>query len=133
MTIYKIPLVEGSDEILKEVKISSSTRRREVLGTLLKPPNDDPSLPKKPYVIGLTGGIAAGKTHISKFLEKNGCEIADADKIVHELYDGNTEFTKKIAETFGEDLVENGKVDRKKLGEIVFKDTVRLYLILCIH
>ena len=133
MAIHRIPLVEGSDEILKEVKISSSTRRREVLGTLIKPPNDDPSLPKKPYVVGLTGGIASGKTHISKFLEKNGCEVADADKIVHELYDGNSEFTRKIAETFGEDVVENGKVNRKKLGEIVFKDNVNFNHLYHVH
>uniref|UniRef100_A0AC34QRC9 Cytidyltransferase-like domain-containing protein n=1 Tax=Panagrolaimus sp. JU765 TaxID=591449 RepID=A0AC34QRC9_9BILA len=122
MHIHKIPLVEGLDQVLNEAKLSSSTRRRQILGTLLKTPNDDPSLPNKPYLVGLTGGIASGKTHISRFLEKNGCEVADADKIVHQLYDGNANFSETIAEKFGSETVANGKVDRKKLGEIVFND-----------
>lgn len=125
--LEKISLVEGSDEILKEVKLSSSSRRHQLLGSLLKAPNEYLSRSeesKKPYVIGLTGGIASGKSSISKVLSENGCEIADADKIVHELYDGNTEFTKTIAKEFGQEMVANGKVDRKKLGTVVFEDRV---------
>lgn len=127
MDLYKISLVEGSDEILKEVKLSSSTNRRQLLGCLLKPPNEFLTIsetPKRPYIIGLTGGIASGKSAISQFLKDQGCEIADCDKIVHELYDGNTSFSKDIAEAFGSDMVSNGTVDRKKLGAVVFQDRV---------
>uniref|UniRef100_A0AC34GCE5 Cytidyltransferase-like domain-containing protein n=1 Tax=Panagrolaimus sp. ES5 TaxID=591445 RepID=A0AC34GCE5_9BILA len=123
LDIQKIELVEGNDEILKEVKLSSSSQRHQLLGSLLKPPNEFLSTTTKsniPYVIGLTGGIAAGKSSISKFLAENGCEIADCDKIVHELYDGNPKFTKAISEEFGADTISNGTVDRKKLGSIVF-------------
>lgn len=76
MAVEKISLVEGSDEILKEVKLSSSSRRLQLLGTLLKAPNEFLShsdKPSTPYVIGLTGGIASGKSSISKFLAQNGC------------------------------------------------------------
>uniref|UniRef100_A0A914YYM3 Cytidyltransferase-like domain-containing protein n=1 Tax=Panagrolaimus superbus TaxID=310955 RepID=A0A914YYM3_9BILA len=124
LDIQKIELVEGSDEILKEVKLSSSSQRYQLLGSLLKPPNEFLSTTTStvPYVIGLTGGIAAGKSSISKFLAENGCEIADCDKIVHELYDGNPKFTKAISEEFGVDTISNGTVDRKKLGSIVFQN-----------
>lgn len=125
MAVEEITLVGGEeDTILNEKKVSSSIQRRQLLGRLLKEPNNDASIPQKPYIIGLTGGIASGKTHISKYLEKNGCEIADADKIVHELYNGNEEFTSAIAENFGAEMIEDGKVDRKKLGQVVFKDKV---------
>jgi phosphopantetheine adenylyltransferase/dephospho-CoA kinase len=127
LDIHKIDLVEGSNEILKEVKLSSSSNRFQLLGSLLKRPNDFLSKSDKPYVIGLTGGIASGKSAISNFLAQNGCEIADCDKIVHELYDGNTKFTKAIAENFGEDMISNGTVDRKKLGSVVFQDRVKFF------
>lgn len=76
LDICVIKLLEGSDKILNEIKISSSTSRRESLGTLRKPPNDRGSRPKKPYLIGLTGGIASGKTHISQFLQSQGCDVS---------------------------------------------------------
>uniref|UniRef100_A0A7E4ZY55 CTP_transf_like domain-containing protein n=1 Tax=Panagrellus redivivus TaxID=6233 RepID=A0A7E4ZY55_PANRE len=123
MAIRRIDLVDGADEILHEVKLSSSTRRRQLLGTLLRAPDTDlPGVPLKPYVIGLTGGIASGKTHISKFLKTHGCEVADCDAIVHELYAGLGTFTDDIAKEFGAECVVNGAVDRKKLGEIIFAD-----------
>jgi phosphopantetheine adenylyltransferase/dephospho-CoA kinase len=126
LDIQKIELVEGSNEILKEVKLSSSSQRYQLLGSLLKPPNEFLSTkPAKPYVIGLTGGIASGKSSISKYLAENGCEIADCDKIVHELYDGNEKFTKAISEEFGADTILNGIVDRKRLGSIVFQDRTK--------
>lgn len=82
LDIHVIKLVEGADEILNENKISSSTRRRESLGTLRKPPNARGSRPKTPYLIGLTGGIASGKTHISQFLQKQGCDVSHGRALI---------------------------------------------------
>ena len=63
-----------------ESKVSSSNLRRRILGTLLKPPKKcfDSS---RPYVIGLTGGLASGKTSIRKDLESLGVATIDCDKL----------------------------------------------------
>ena len=74
-------------------------------------------------VIGLTGGIATGKSTVSGILSKLGAEIIDADKVGHGIYLPNTDAWKDIIETFGEDLLQADKtINRKKLGEIVFSN-----------
>ena len=74
-------------------------------------------------VIGLTGGIATGKSTVSSILSKLGAEIIDADKVGHGIYLPNTEAWKDIIDTFGEDLLQPDKtINRKKLGEIVFSN-----------
>jgi phosphopantetheine adenylyltransferase/dephospho-CoA kinase len=79
LNVHVIKLLECEilqDNILNEVKISSSAQRRQILGTLLrKPTYENMPISKTHYVIGLTGGIASGKTHISKYLESQGCEV----------------------------------------------------------
>jgi dephospho-CoA kinase len=71
------------------------------------------------YAIALTGSIATGKSSTVKLLEASGFHIIDADKIAHKILD---EQHQAIAEKFGETLVDEGKVDRKALGTIVFSD-----------
>uniref|UniRef100_A0A8R1EES9 RRM domain-containing protein n=1 Tax=Caenorhabditis japonica TaxID=281687 RepID=A0A8R1EES9_CAEJA len=89
LDVIIVELVEGNDEILKETKISSSSRRRADLGKLLRPVNNVPRRPGAPYVIGLAGGIASGKSHIGKYLkEKHGFEVIDCDKLAHTYDDG---------------------------------------------
>ncbi|CAI5439833.1 unnamed protein product [Caenorhabditis angaria] len=130
LEVVVIELVEMSkiDEILNETKISSSCRRRADLGELLRPVRDIPRNPaNSPYVIGLCGGIASGKSHIGKYLvEKHGFEVIDCDKLAHTCYEPGTPLISKIAETFGAEIVENGQVNRKKLGAIVFSDAAKL-------
>ncbi len=73
--------------------------------------------------VGLTGGIACGKTYVRKLLAERGAFTLDADTVVHELMDQRTELTQAIGQQFGSDvLVPDGSVDRKKLGAIVFSD-----------
>ena len=82
-----------------------------------------PQQPDDMRVIGLTGGIGTGKTQVSKLLEDLGAEIIDADLLVHEAYRSHSEAWKAVVEAFGEDvLAPSGEVDRKRLGEIVFRD-----------
>ncbi|GIT98843.1 dephospho-CoA kinase [Sulfurovum sp. TSL1] len=71
------------------------------------------------YAIALTGSIATGKSTTVKLLEASGFHIIDADKIAHKILD---EQHQAIAEKFGESLVDEGKVDRKALGAMVFSD-----------
>ncbi len=73
--------------------------------------------------VGLTGGIACGKTHVRKLLAERGAFTVDADTVVHQLMDRQTELTEAVGERFGSDvLAPDGSVDRKKLGAIVFSD-----------
>ena len=80
-------------------------------------------------ILGLTGGIASGKSTVSNIFKKYGIYIADADKIAKEL--GNRkdvidEIGKKISKTV---IDENGIVDRAKLKEIVFSDKSKLEIL----
>lgn len=127
LDVIIVELVEGSDEILNETKISSSSKRREDLGVLLRPVNTIPREKNRPYIIGLAGGIASGKSHIGKCLrEKHGFDVIDCDKLAHTCYEKGSSLNRKIGEHFGKDTVVDGVVDRKKLGSIVFSDKKKL-------
>lgn len=73
--------------------------------------------------VGLTGGIACGKTVVQELLARHGALTIDADAIVHELMAAETDLTRRIVEAFGSDVIAlDGSVDRKKLGRLVFSD-----------
>jgi len=74
-------------------------------------------------VIGLTGSICSGKSTIAKFLAQMGAAVIDADEIGHEAYEPHCETWQQVVDGFGKQiLTTGGEIDRKKLGEIVFKD-----------
>ncbi|KAH0778065.1 hypothetical protein KY290_009476 [Solanum tuberosum] len=78
-------------------------------------------------IVGLTGGIASGKSTVSNLFKAHGIPIVDAD--INVLKKG-TGGWKKVVAAFGEDiLLENGEVDRAKLGQIVFSDPGRRQLL----
>lgn len=78
-------------------------------------------------LICLTGSIATGKTTISNFMAKKGCILIDTDLVVHNMYNSGTEASKKIQNEFGDDCInEDGSVNRKKLGDIVFENKDKL-------
>jgi phosphopantetheine adenylyltransferase/dephospho-CoA kinase len=106
----------------EEMKISSSTARIRMLGTLLKPV-EEKAIPKKPYIIGLTGGVASGKSGVAKWLSQLGAEIVNCDLIAHDVYKRGKPCHSQIVEHFGESvLTAEGEIDRKVLGPIVFKN-----------
>lgn len=77
-------------------------------------------------VIGLTGNIGCGKSSLSKILEENYFDIIDADLISREIMN-NSDLLKDVFDTFGDNIKRNdGTLDRKKLGEIVFNDDKKL-------
>ncbi len=79
------------------------------------------------FVIGLTGGIGAGKTQVSKFLQDHGATIINADLVGHEAYLPHTETWREVVAAFGEDILdEDEQIDRRKLGAIVFSDPAHL-------
>ena len=71
------------------------------------------------YAIVLTGGIATGKSTVANIFHSFGFEIIDADKVAHEMLDA--EF-RKIKELFGAEFILNEKVNRKRLGELIFSN-----------
>lgn len=74
-------------------------------------------------VIGLTGGIAAGKSTVSEALRERGAVIIDADKVGHEAYQPGTETYHALVGHFGGQIVgDNGEIDRRRLGGIVFNN-----------
>ena len=72
-------------------------------------------------VIGLAGGIGAGKSEVSRILGELGAEVLNADRYGHEVYLPGTDGHREVVETFGEDVLQpNGEVDRRALGGKVF-------------
>ena len=71
------------------------------------------------YAIALTGGIATGKSTVASLLALNGMRVIDADGISHEILDASTSWVK---ETFGKEYINGSKVDRTKLGNLVFSN-----------
>ncbi|MCX3064233.1 dephospho-CoA kinase [Streptomyces beihaiensis] len=77
--------------------------------------------------VGLTGGIGAGKSEVSRLLVERGALLIDADRIAREVVEPGTPGLAAVVEAFGEDvLAPDGSLDRPKLGSIVFADADRL-------
>lgn len=73
--------------------------------------------------VGLTGGIGAGKSEVSARLAAQGAVVIDADAIAREVVEPGTEGLAEVVEAFGpEVLLPDGRLDRPRLGEIVFAD-----------
>jgi dephospho-CoA kinase len=86
-------------------------------------------------IVGLTGGIASGKSLVAKVFQDLGAHVIDADKIVHELLEPGQQAWEEVVEHFGPEIVFPDKtVNRRKLGEIVFNDAEkRAWLNQCLH
>ena len=69
--------------------------------------------------IGITGSIACGKSTVSEYLIAKGYTIIDADKLGHLALTSN-DIKRKLAEKFGDEILENNEINREKLGKLVF-------------
>ncbi|MGW6396775.1 dephospho-CoA kinase [Streptomyces sp. NPDC055134] len=77
--------------------------------------------------VGLTGGIGAGKSEVSRLLVEHGAVLIDADRIAREVVEPGTPGLAAVVEAFGSDvLAPDGSLDRPALGAIVFADADRL-------
>ena len=73
--------------------------------------------------VGLTGGIATGKSTAGKMFVELGCHLIDSDRITHQLFEPGQSVHKTVVEQFGKRIVApDGTIDRRILGEIVFKE-----------
>lgn len=74
-------------------------------------------------LIGLTGGYASGKSLVSGFFAELGAVVLDADQLAREVVEPGTQGFRRVVERFGSRMLkEDGSLDRKKLGEIVFNN-----------
>jgi len=77
--------------------------------------------------VGLTGGIASGKSTVAARLVERGIPVLDADRVVHDLYLPGAAGARSVAEEFGRDLLDaSGVVDRSRLAQRVFGDAEAL-------
>ncbi len=77
----------------------------------------------KPCTVGLTGGLASGKSTVAEILENLGAEVFDCDTHVHELYQPDGAGAKDVAFLFGDTVLDSdGGVDRSLLAELVLGD-----------
>jgi dephospho-CoA kinase len=75
------------------------------------------------FVIGLTGGIGSGKSTVSDMVRAKGAATVYADQIGHEVYRPGTPVWDQVVAAFGRQVVgDDGQIDRRKLGQIVFSD-----------
>jgi len=78
-------------------------------------------------VIGITGGIASGKSTITNYIQSKGIPVIDGDKVSREVVMPESEGLEKIKETFGEEYITpEGFLDRKKLGSLVFNNPLEI-------
>lgn len=76
-----------------------------------------------PFRIGLTGGLASGKSTVAKLLAEAGFQVVDADEIVAELYAPGQPGARAVAEKFGANYLDKGgAVDKPRLARLVFSD-----------
>lgn len=77
-------------------------------------------MPSLKYGVAITGGIGTGKSSVSTILRLYGYTIIDADKVAHQVLNDNTS---SVVDLFSDDILgKDNKIDRKKLGEMVFGD-----------
>jgi len=73
-------------------------------------------------LIGLTGGVGSGKSTVAEMLRELGAEVLDADEAAHAAYEPGSPGFDAVVKEFGTDYVREGRIDRRKLGELVFHD-----------
>lgn len=78
------------------------------------------------YAYAISGGIGSGKSSVCKILSTLGYTVLDADKIAHQVLECKTQ---EIVDVFGEGILENGKINRKTLGSIVFANREKLKIL----
>jgi len=73
-------------------------------------------------VVALTGGIGAGKSLVAQYFSELGARVVDADQLSRIAIERGSEGFDEVITRFGESVLSNGDIDRKALGEIIFKD-----------
>jgi dephospho-CoA kinase len=73
-------------------------------------------------LVGLTGGVGSGKSTVAAMLRELGAEVVDADEASHAVYEPDTPGFAAVMREFGDGYILEGRIDRRRLGELVFRD-----------
>ena len=73
-------------------------------------------------LVGLTGGVGSGKSTVADMLRGLGAQVVDADEAAHAVYEPGSPGFDAVVREFGEEYVDGGRIDRARLGELVFHD-----------
>jgi dephospho-CoA kinase len=73
-------------------------------------------------LVGLTGGVGSGKSTVAAVLRELGSELVDADEASHAVYEPGTPGFDAVIREFGDAYARDGRIDRRRLGELVFRD-----------
>jgi dephospho-CoA kinase len=73
-------------------------------------------------LIGLTGGVGSGKSTVAEMLRELGATVVDADEATHAVYQPGSPGFDAVVREFGDEYVDGGRIDRSRLGELVFHD-----------
>eukprot|EP00754_Rhynchopus_humris_P015820 Rhum_TRINITY_DN14478_c0_g1::Rhum_TRINITY_DN14478_c0_g1_i3::g.90298::m.90298/K02318/COASY; phosphopantetheine adenylyltransferase / dephospho-CoA kinase len=127
MDVVVVGLISGGGRLQfdqpHEEKLSSTGQRQANIGSLLTTQLMCKRNAAQTYVIGITGGIASGKSTVCQYLEQEkteDVEVLNADVLGHRAYDAGTDANRRIRELFPSAAAEDGTVDRKALGGCVF-------------
>ena len=77
------------------------------------------------FLVGLTGGIASGKTTVGALLSRLGATVIDSDAVAREVVTNGSVGANQIIELFGEELYSTGELDRTALAELIFEDNAK--------
>lgn len=77
----------------------------------------------RPHIFGLTGGAGSGKSEMAKRFEELGIPVVEADRLGHELLEPGHPVARELIDTFGEAICSRSRIDRQKLGRLVFSDS----------
>lgn len=73
-------------------------------------------------IVALTGGIGAGKSHVAKYFHQLGSYVFDADLLARAAIERGSKGFDEVVTTFGDGILKDGDIDRRKLGEVIFAD-----------
>jgi len=120
-----VPVNEKAQRLPQQVRMLTERERANVrLG------EDIYDIMKHMLHVGLTGNIASGKSQVAAVFSELGAHVIDADAVAHELLTCGTRSYKKIVDAFGDQIVSaSGAIDRRKLGEVVFREADKRVLL----
>ncbi len=73
-------------------------------------------------LVGLTGGVGSGKSTVADMMRDLGAQVVDADEAAHAVYEPGSPGFDAVVREFGDEYVDRGRIDRSRLGELVFHD-----------
>ena len=84
------------------------------------------TLSKETYFVALTGGIACGKSTVAEFFIERNFDYFNADKVAHNCYLSESSIYNKILEIFGNEIIDENKISRKKLLKKIFENDEKI-------